>query len=75
MGNDHKSTAKLNNDSDAERGEWRVQLVTLNNCISVRNFEDTSTVSSKSDPVEISMGSDTNDVIVRLFDTALERFQ
>ena len=73
--NDHKSTAKLNNDSDAERGEWRVQLAILNNCISVRNFEDTRTVSSKSDPLEISMGSDTNDVIVRLFDTTLERFQ
>ena len=73
--NDHKSTAKLNNNIDAERGEWRAQLVMLNNCISVRNFEDTRTVYSKSDPVEISMGSDTNDVIVRLFDKTLERFQ
>ena len=47
----------------------------LNNCISVKNFEDTRTIYSKSDPVEIVMGSDTNDVIDRLFDTTLERFQ
>ena len=39
--NDHKPTAELNNESDAERGEWKVQLVMLNNCISVKNFEDT----------------------------------
>ena len=25
--NDHKPIAELNNDSDAERGEWKVQLV------------------------------------------------
>ena len=47
----------------------------LNNCISVKNFEDTRTIYSKSDPVEIFMGIDTNDVIDRLFDATLERFQ
>ena len=72
--NDHKPTAELNNDSSAEHGEWKVQLVMLNNCISVKNFGDTRTIYSKSDPVEIFMGSDTNDVIDRLFDTTLERF-
>ena len=73
--NDHKPTAELNNDSSGEHGEWKVQLVMLNNCISVKNFGDTRTIYSKSDPVEIFMGSDTNDVIDRLFDTTLERFQ
>ena len=73
--NDHKPTAKLNNDRDAEHGEWKIQLVMLNNCISVKIFEDTRTIYSKSDPAEIVMGSDTNDVIDRLFDTTLERFQ
>ena len=47
----------------------------LNNCISVKNFEDTCTIYSKSDPAEIFMGSYTNDVIDRLFDTTLERFK
>ena len=44
--NDHKPTAKLNNDSDNERGEWKFQLVMLNHFISVNNFEDTRTIYS-----------------------------
>ena len=46
-----------------------------NNCISAKNFEDTCTIYTKSEPVEIFMGSDTNDVIDRLFNTTLKRFQ
>ena len=46
-----------------------------NNCISVKNFEDTRAIYSASKPVEIFMGSDTKDVIDRLFDTTIERFQ
>ena len=46
-----------------------------NNCISAKNFEDTRTIYTKSEPVEIFMGSDTNDVIDRLFNTTLKRFQ
>ena len=73
--NHHKPTVKLNNDSDAERGEWKVEQVMLNNCISVKSFEDTRTIYSKKDPVEIFMGNDANDVNDRLFDTTSERFQ
>ena len=71
--NYHKPIAKLNNDNGAER--WKVQLVMQNNCISVKNFEDTRTIHSTSKPVEIFMGSDTEDVMDRLFDTTLGRFQ
>ena len=46
-----------------------------NNCISVKNFEDNRIIYSASKPVEIFMGSDTKDVIDRLFDTTIERFQ
>ena len=46
-----------------------------NDCIFVKNFGDTRTIYSASKPVEIFMGSDTNDVIDRLFDTTLERLQ
>ena len=65
----------LNNELNNERGEWKVQLVMQNNCISVKNFEDTRTIYSASKPVEIFMGSDTKDFIDRLLDTILERFQ
>ena len=72
--NYHKTIAKLNNDSGAERGEWKVQLVMQNNCVSVKNFEDTCTIYSGSKPIKTFMGSDTKDVTDRLFDTTLERF-
>ena len=73
MINDHKPTTELNNND--ERGEWKVQLVMQNNCISFNNFEDTCTIYSASKPVELFMGSDTDDTIDTLFDTLLQRFQ
>ena len=65
----------LKNELNNERGKSKVQLVMQNNCISVKNFEDTRIIYSASKPVEIFMGSDTKDVIDRLLDTILERFQ
>ena len=86
--NDHKPTDELNNEednnnnnndeednNDSNRAEWKTQVVMQNSCISTRHFEDTRTIYSKSEPVEDFMGSDTNDVIDRLFDTTLKRFQ
>ena len=46
-----------------------------NNCISTRSFEETRTIYTKSEPLEIFMGSDTKDVIDKLFNTLLQRFQ
>ena len=46
-----------------------------NSCISTRNFEKSCTIYSKSEPVEIFMGSDTKDVIDTLFHTPSQRFQ
>ena len=69
---DHKPTTVLNNND--ERGEWKIQLVMQNNCISTRNA-DTGPAYSASKPVEIFMGNDTKDVIDRLFYTLLQIFQ
>ena len=63
------------NNSDDERGEWKIQLVMKNNCISSKNFEDTRTVYSASKPVKVFMGSNTDDAIDTLFDTLLQRFR
>ena len=74
----HKPTAKLTNrasNNDSELGEWNIQLVMQNNCISTKNFEDTCAAYSASKPVEIFMGADTDDAIDILFDTLLQRFQ
>ena len=76
--NNHKPAEKLNNNannSDTERGEWKIQIIMQNNCISTRNFEDTRTIYSASKPVETFMGSDTNEAIGKLFNTLLQRFQ
>ena len=46
-----------------------------NNFIFVKDFEDTLTIYSASKPVEIFMGSDTENIIDTLFDTILNRIQ
>ena len=78
MINDHKSTAELNNeanDSDTRCGEWKIQLVKQNNCVSTKDFEETRTIYSASNPVEIFMGTDTDGAIDKLFNTLIQRFQ
>ena len=75
--NDHKPTTESNkeeNDSDADRAEWKMQLVMQNSCISTRNFQETRTIYSVSKPVEIFMGTDTEDVIDTHFNTILQTF-
>ena len=46
-----------------------------NNSISTKIFEETCTIYTKSEALAVSMGSDSNDVIDRLFNTPLQRFQ
>ena len=76
--NDHILVMELGNEednSDTVRGEWKVQLVMQNNCISTKDFEETRTIYSAIKSVEILMVSHTDDVIDRLFDTTLQKFQ
>ena len=46
-----------------------------NNCISSKDFEEIRSIYSASNNIEIFIGSDTDDVIDKLFDTILQRFQ
>ena len=78
MINDHISIVELDNEednSDTEHGEWKIQLELQNNCISSKDFKDTCTIYSANKPVEVFMGTDTDDAINKLFDTLLQRFQ
>ena len=43
--------------------------------MSTKSFEETHTIHSKSEPIEIFMGSNTEDVINKLFNTLLQRLQ
>ena len=46
-----------------------------NSCISTKSFEETRTIYTKSEALKVFMGSDTDDVIDKLFNTLLQRFQ
>ena len=72
--NEHKPIAE-SNDDNTDRTEWKIQLTVQNSCISTKRFEETRTIYTKSEPVEIFMGSDTEYVIDKLFNTLLQRFQ
>ena len=54
--------------NESERGEWKIQLVTQNNCISTKKFEDTRAIYSANKPVETSNdnGSEFTDESVAL---------
>ena len=76
--NNHKAPMKLTDkviNNKSQFGEWKIQLIMLNNCISSKYFEETHSIYSASVPVEIFMGSDIDDIIDELFTTILERFQ
>ena len=67
-------TDKVNIDEN-QFGEWKIQLAMLNRCISSKNFEEMHSVYSASNNIETFMGSDTDVIIDKIFDTILERFQ
>ena len=75
--NDQKTPMKadkiINNES--QFGEWKIQLVMLNSCISSKNFEESCSIYSASDNTEIFMGIDTDGIIDKIFDAILQRFQ
>ena len=48
----HKSTTESNNEEN-DRAEWKIHLVMQNNFISDKDFKDTRTIYSASQPVEI----------------------
>ena len=64
-----------NNNNSNNRTEWNIQLTMHISCISTKSFEDKRTMHPKSEPVEIFIGSNTKDVIDKLFNTLLQRFQ
>ena len=77
MNNDKPTMESNNEENDEEnyKAEWKIQLVMQNNFISDKNFEDIRTIYSASKPIEIYMGSDTENTIDTLFNTILERIQ
>ena len=67
--NTNTTTTNNTNTTNSNRAEQKVQLIMKNIFISVKEFEDTRTIHSASKPVEIFIGSDTENIIDTLFDT------
>ena len=77
---EHKRIMGLNNNNNINNGnnnraEWKIQLMIKKNFISVKDFEYSGTIYSASKPIEIFMGSNTENVIDTLFNTILNRIQ
>ena len=74
--NNNANTNTNNNDTNASTNsngaEWKIQLMIKNSFISVKDFEDTHTIFSESEPAEIFMGTDTIDT---LFNIILNKIQ
>ena len=65
MINDHKN-----------QSEWKIQLLAEINFISSKpDFDETCIMHTKSDKLELMIGSDTNEVIEDLFKSFLQRYQ
>ena len=73
--NNNNDNNNNNNDNETDHAEWKIQLTVRNSCISAKSFEDKCDKYTKSEPVEIYMGSHTENVIDTLFNTLLQRFQ
>ena len=64
MINDHKT-----------RKEWKIQLTMQINFISSKDFEETHTMHTKSNNIEILMGNETVEIVEKLFESLLQNYQ
>ena len=60
---------------ESQLGEWKIQLTMQINFISSKNSEEIRTMSTKSNNIEIMMGSEADDIIKELFRSLLQRDQ
>ena len=58
------------------QSEWKIQLTMKINFISYKRYSDeTRNMSTKSNNIEVMMGSETDEVIEELFKSLLQRYQ
>ena len=62
------------NDYKAQ-SEWKIQLTMSINLISFKHSDAAHNKHTKSDNIEIMMGSETDDIINKLFESVLQRHQ
>ena len=62
-------------DYEIQFGEWKFQLIMSINFISSKDFFETHSMLTKSDKIEIMMGSETNYIIEELCESLLQKYQ
>ena len=55
--------------------EWKIQLTMAINFISFKDSDETQTMHTKSNNAEIIVGSETNEIIMDLFESFLQKYQ
>ena len=80
--NNHKTPKDLRVDSgnevidyEIQFGEWKFHLIMSLNFISSKDFSETRSMLTKSDKIEIMMGSETNYIIEELCESFLQKYQ
>ena len=80
--NDHKTPKNLKVhssnevfDFETQYGEWKNQATISINFISPNGSYETRNVSTKSNNIEIMMGSETYEIIDELFESLLQKYQ
>ena len=61
--NDHKT-----------QGEWKIQLTMDINFISSKDSNETRTMHTKSENIEIMIGNETDEIIKKLFESHLQKY-
>ena len=79
--NNHKTHGLVRYHSDDKSwqeetsSEWKIQLTMAINFISSKDSDKTRTMHTKSNNVEIMIGSETNEIIMELFESFLQKYQ
>ena len=55
--------------------KWKIQITMSINFISSKDFDETRTMHTRSNNVEIIVGSETNEIIKHLFESFLQKYQ
>ena len=62
-------------DYKTQFGEWKIQLTMSINFISSKDSDETRNMHTKSNNIEIMVGSETDEIIKELFKSLLQRYQ
>ena len=62
-------------DYETQFGEWKIQLITSISSISSKDSDETRSMSTKSNNIEIMIGSETDDIIEELCEYLLQKYR